>query len=142
MFTQKFTKDQETWRRSRPEYARLLVAIRTDKPDVELVALADDAGTAGSEVVELKALRRRAMAPHRTDRAARYENCQKDMAALIAKIAEKNAELTAAKTPRMADVMENEIYAMAETRQRLGLVLADSRVAAACVQAAKTAGVV
>ena len=142
MFTQQFTKDQDTWRRSRPEYAALLAAIRTDKPDAELVALAADAGTSGGEISELRGLRKRATSPQRKERAAKCEKLSKDMAVLNGKIAEKKAELAAAKTPRQAKALEAEIYGLVEKRQTLSLVLADSAVAAACVEAARSAGVI
>ena len=142
MFTPKFEKDLSMWRATRPEYAALVAAVAAGRPDAEFAALAADAGIALGDVVELRNLHHRATSANMIERAARLAETQREVDALNAEIAELEKAMTLAKTPRQADELENELYGLAEKRQRLQLIAADCSSAASTVDAAREAGLI
>ena len=136
-----FQTDLMAWRKSRPEYKKLLVAIRAREADEKLVALAGDAGESAQFITDMVNLRNRASAPHMKKRAESFAKTKKEFDDLIEKIGETEKCLDLSKSQMERDRFEGELYEQLDRRQILNMSLADSQVAAACVDAAKEAGV-
>ena len=136
-----FQKDLMAWRKSRPEYKKLLVAIRAREADEKLVALAGDAGESAQFITDMVNLRNRASAPHMKKRAESFAKTKKEFDDLTEKIAQVEKSMNLSKTQTERDRLECKLYDLLDERQIASMALADSQVAAACVDAAKEAGV-
>ena len=141
MYSQKFVKDQEAWRRSRPEYAALVAAIKSEKSDGELALLAGDAGASSGEIFELQNLRSRANATHVKKRAAAFAKAKKEFDDLIEKIGETEKCLDLSKSKLERDQIEGTLYGLLDRRQTLNMSLADALTAHQCIETARAAGV-
>ena len=141
MYSQQFVKDQEVWKKTRPEFAKLVQGIKNDESAEALASLADDAGCSANEIADFRYLYRRASRPDVGKRAAKFGKLKIEVATLNEKIGEVDRAMSLAKTSLERDEFEGELYNLVETRQRLNLAFADASVAAACVDAAKEAGV-
>jgi hypothetical protein len=148
MFTQKFGRDLAAWKKTRPEYSRLLAAIKSHVPEPgeplgqELLSLADDAGLSVNEVCELRNLHTRASSPTTRERAAKFAAVTEALGVLTQQIVEAEKTRAIAKTLSEQGQAESQLYDLVEKRQRLNLALADAQVAFACVTAATEAGLV
>jgi hypothetical protein len=146
MFTQKFGKDLAQWKKTRPEYATLLAAIKgtTFEPGEPvgdaILERADDAGCMVDEVCELRNLHTRASAATTRERAAKFKALSQEVSTLTEQISEAEKTRAIAKTLIEQGEAEGQLYDLVEKRQRLNLALADAQVAFACLTAATEAG--
>ena len=139
--SEKFRRDLRLWIKNRPEYAVLIDAIRNDRPEGELVELADSAGIGLGEVNELLTLRRRATRPDVQAVAAPYEAKKAEMAEVLSQIQSLEKKFALAKTRRESDEIESELYDLGTKRQSLMLDLAACQSAVSSIEAARIAAV-
>ena len=140
-FTKRYHDALAAWRKAQPEYAAMMNALKRNAPNEEVFELSDDCGVFIHEVSELQGLRRRASAPEVQKRAARFTAAEKEVAQLVEQIAEIERKMALSKTRLAESELENRLYDVVETRQKAQLSLADARLAAACVAAARAEGV-
>ncbi len=73
--TGEFQKALEVWRKSRPEYAKMIAGVKAEKADDDMNLLAASAGSPANEVPDLRSFRQRAA--NMRKRAADYPESQK-----------------------------------------------------------------
>ena len=141
MFSVDFHRDLEVWKKTRPEYAALVKAIRGQKPHAELMTLAFEAGATANEVIELARLRQTVSSPELRARAAQFSAAEKDAQSLDGQISKCDQKLSAAGSLGAQERIEQQIYLLVDKRTRARDVLADCMVAQNRVAAAESAGV-
>ena len=142
MSSQAFLSAVTTWKRSRPEWATMIKAIKADASREKLASLAADAGATSSELGDLSSLRARATRPNTQTEAARAAGATKELAVLDKEIAEVDKEFRLAKTHLQQSELESQLYGLLDRRQTVQLQAAGLCVSRDCVAAAAAAGVV
>ena len=139
MFTDDFNRAYRQWRASRPAWANLVKAVRSDAPDSELQRLAADAGAGQEEINELLTLRKSAL--RRQEGAARFPAAKKELERLDREIAKAQA-IAESSSAFGLDAAEGAVRAAMERRSEFARnEFCGPELAANLVATARAAGV-
>lgn len=134
-----FKKAYREWREGRPEFAKLVAAIKADASPERLQLWMAAAGMDIADVNELRVCRVNAKAA--AGRAAAHRNNVKEAAAAEKEWVRLNREYDTAATPAARDAAEEALGRMVEPYRLLRQLRDESAVAVAAVDAGTVLGV-
>ncbi len=135
-----FDSDFRDWRVSRPEYRKLVAAVRREASDSELQLLGVAAGCGPNDWISMCEGRRRAL--FQVDLAKTFDQCKQKYDALERQYREIDARYPLAKNQFESDAILDEIQPVAEQRQKAMLALVEAEMAHNTVRDTKAAGLI
>jgi hypothetical protein len=139
-FTKRFNDAREEWKKTQPQFAALMTAIKREAEPEKIRSLMADAGVDIEEANGYLALRRLAVA--RLPEAAKYEAAKKTADRLNGQWENLDRQWAAAETLPAQEAAARKLAELEEPRRDANRVLCETKLAAERVQSAKELGLI